>query len=205
MSLSRHLASNFADFHRIPKNGETLARAAVIVLVTHAPDTGEGSVILTRRAKTLRRHAGQYALPGGRAEPGETAIETALRECHEEVGLNPQTDHVIGVLDDFVTESGFCITPVVACMNAAVVPTPDPAEVERVFHIPLKELTDAQTEVSTSETDESVRDGFSIMLPTVGHEVYAPTAAILYQFREVALLGRNTRVGHLGQPRFAWS
>ena len=160
MSLSRHLASNFADFHRIPKNGETLARAAVIVLVTHAPDTGEGSVILTRRAKTLRRHAGQYALPGGRAEPGETAIETALRECHEEIGLNPQTDHVIGVLDDFVTESGLCITPVVACMNAAVVPTPDPAEVERVFHIPLKELTDAQTEVSTSETDQSVRDGF---------------------------------------------
>jgi hypothetical protein len=112
---------------------------------------------------------------------------------------------VIGVLDDFVTESGFCITPVVACMNAALAPTPDPAEVERVFHIPLKELTAAKTEVSTSETDRSVRDGFSIMLPTVGHEVYAPTAAILYQFREVALLGRNTRVGHLGQPRFAWS
>ncbi len=198
MSLSHRLAENFADFQRIPQNGETLARAAVMVLVTHAPDTGEGSVILTRRAKTLRRHAGQYALPGGRAEPGETAIETALRECHEEIGLQPQTDHVIGVLDDFVTESGFCITPVVACMNAALAPAPDPAEVERVFHIPLKELTAAQTEVSTSETDESVRDGFSIMLPTVGHEVYAPTAAILYQFREVALLGRKHPGGSSG-------
>ena len=91
MSLSRRLSSNFADFQRIPQQGETLTRAAVMVLVTHVPDTSEGSVILTRRAKTLRRHAGQYALPGGRAEPGETSIETALRECHEEIGLSGRT------------------------------------------------------------------------------------------------------------------
>ena len=205
MPLSHRLASNFADFQRISQNDETLARAAVMILVSRAPNTDEESVILTRRARTLRRHAGQYALPGGRAEPEETAIETALRECQEEIGLTPQTYHVIGMLDDFVTESGFCITPVVACMDSALAPAPDPTEVERVFHIPLKELADAQTGVSKSETDESVRDGFSIMLSTVGHEVYAPTAAILFQFREVALLGRSTRVGHLGQPRFAWS
>lgn len=179
-------------------------RAAVMLLVTRDPDTDEGSVVLTRRAKTLRRHAGQYALPGGRAEPGETPVETALRECREEIGLNPKAHQVIGLLDDFVTESGFCITPVVACMDEALIPVPDPGEVERVFHIPLSELADAKTEVSRSETDESVRDGFSIMLPTVGHEVYAPTAAILFQFREVALLGRTTRVNDLGQPRFAW-
>ena len=205
MSLGKRLTSNFAEFQRISQKGGTLVRAAVMILVSRAPNADEGSVILTRRAKSLRRHAGQYALPGGRAEPGETAIETALRECQEEIGLTPHTDHVIGVLDDFVTESGFCITPVVACMDSALAPEPDPAEVGRVFHIPLKELADAQTGVSQSETDESVRDGFSILLPTVGHEVYAPTAAILYQFREVALLGKSTRVGHLGQPRFAWS
>lgn len=179
-------------------------RAAVMLLVTRDPDTDEGSVVLTRRAKTLRRHAGQYALPGGRAEPGETPAETALRECREEIGLNPKAHQVIGLLDDFVTESGFCITPVIACIDETLIPVPDPGEVERVFHIPLSELADAKTEVSRSETDESVRDGFSIMLPTVGHEVYAPTAAILFQFREVALLGRTTRVNDLGQPRFAW-
>ncbi|MDP6398997.1 MAG: CoA pyrophosphatase [Arenicellales bacterium] len=202
--MSERIASNFADFERISQNGETSTRAAVMVLVTRAPDPQEGSVILTRRAKALRRHAGQYALPGGRLDPRETAVEAALRECREEVGLNPGPGHVIGLLDDFVTESGFCITPVVACMDAALPLAPDPAEVERVFHIPLEELAAAHTEVSRSQADESVRNGFSIMLPTVGHEIYAPTAAILYQFREVALLGRTTRVSHLGQPRFAW-
>lgn len=204
MTLSKTLSENFAGFKRLAQDNVGSTRAAVMLLVTRDPDTDEGSVVLTRRAKTLRRHAGQYALPGGRAEPGETPAETALRECREEIGLNPNAHQVIGLLDDFVTESGFCITPVVACMDETLTPVPDPGEVERVFHIPLSELADAKTEVSRSETDESVRDGFSIMLPTVGHEVYAPTAAILFQFREVALLGRTTRVNDLGQPRFAW-
>ena len=204
MTLSTTLSENFAGFKRLAQDNVGSTRAAVMLLVTRDPDTDEGSVVLTRRAKTLRRHAGQYALPGGRAEPGETPAETALRECREEIGLNPNAHQVIGLLDDFVTESGFCITPVVACMDETLTPVPDPGEVERVFHIPLSELADAKTEVSRSETDESVRDGFSIMLPTVGHEVYAPTAAILFQFREVALLGRTTRVNDLGQPRFAW-
>jgi len=204
VTLSTTLSENFAGFKRLAQDNVGSTRAAVMLLVTRDPDTDEGSVVLTRRAKTLRRHAGQYALPGGRAEPGETPAETALRECREEIGLNPNAHQVIGLLDDFVTESGFCITPVVACMDETLTPVPDPGEVERVFHIPLSELADAKTEVSRSETDESVRDGFSIMLPTVGHEVYAPTAAILFQFREVALLGRTTRVNDLGQPRFAW-
>ena len=204
MTLSKTLSKNFAGFKRLAQDNVGSTRAAVMLLVTRDPDTDEGSVVLTRRAKTLRRHAGQYALPGGRAEPGESPAETALRECREEIGLNPNAHQVIGLLDDFVTESGFCITPVVACMDETLTPVPDPGEVERVFHIPLSELADAKTEVSRSETDESVRDGFSIMLPTVGHEVYAPTAAILFQFREVALLGRTTRVNDLGQPRFAW-
>ena len=204
MTLGKTLSENFAGFKRLAQDNVESTRAAVMLLVTREPGTNKGAVILTRRAKTLRRHAGQYALPGGRAEPGETPAETALRECREEIGLNPNAHQVIGLLDDFVTESGFCITPVVACMDEALIPVPDPGEVERVFHIPLSELADSKTAVSRSETDESVRDGFSIMLPTVGHEVYAPTAAILFQFREVALLGRTTRVNDLGQPRFAW-
>ncbi|MED5533071.1 MAG: CoA pyrophosphatase [Pseudomonadota bacterium] len=204
MTLGKTLSENFAGFKRLARDNVESTRAAVMLLVTREPGTNKASVILTRRAKTLRRHAGQYALPGGRAEPGETPAETALRECREEIGLDPKAHQVIGLLDDFVTESGFCITPVVACMDETLNPAPDPGEVERVFHIPLTELADAKTEVSRSATDESVRNGFSIMLPTVGHEVYAPTAAILFQFREVALLGRTTRVNDLGQPRFAW-
>ncbi|MEC9079845.1 MAG: CoA pyrophosphatase, partial [Pseudomonadota bacterium] len=186
MTLGKTLSENFAGFKRLAQDNVESTRAAVMLLVTREPGTNRGSVILTRRAKTLRRHAGQYALPGGRAEPGETPAETALRECREEIGLDPKAHQVIGLLDDFVTESGFCITPVVACMDETLHPAPDPGEVERVFHIPLTELADAKTEVSRSATDESVRNGFSIMLPTVGHEVYAPTAAILFQFREVA-------------------
>ena len=204
MTLGKTLSENFVGFKRLAQDNVASTRAAVMLLVTREPGTNKGSVILTRRAKTLRRHAGQYALPGGRAEPGETPAETAQPECREEIGLNPNAHQDIDQLDDFVTESGFCITPVVACMDQALTPAPDPGEVERVFHIPLTELADAKTEVSQSETDESIRDGFSIMLPTVGHEVYAPTAAILFQFREVALLGRTTRVNDLGQPRFAW-
>ena len=160
MTLGKTLSENFAGFKRLAQDNVESTRAAVMLLVTREPGTNKGSVILTRRAKTLRRHAGQYALPGGRAEPGETPAETALRECHEEIGLDPKAHQVIGLLDDFVTESGFCITPVVACMDETLNPAPDPGEVERVFHIPLSELADAKTEVSRSETDESVRDRF---------------------------------------------
>ena len=115
ISLNERITQNLAGFERVSQAGESSTGASVIVLVTHTPDTQDGSVVLTRRAKTLRRHAGQYALPGGRVDPGETAVEAALRECREEVGLNPEPGDVIGLLDDFVTESGFCITPVVAC------------------------------------------------------------------------------------------
>ena len=80
MTLSKTLLENFAGFKRLAQDNVGSTRAAVMLLVTRDPDTDEGSVVLTRRAKTLRRHAGQYALPGGRAEPGESPAETALRE-----------------------------------------------------------------------------------------------------------------------------
>ena len=83
ISLNERITQSLAGFERISQAGESLTGASVMVLVTRTPDTQEGSVVLTRRAKTLRRHAGQYALPGGRVETGETAGEAALRECRE--------------------------------------------------------------------------------------------------------------------------
>ena len=103
MTLSTTLSENFAGFKRLAQDNVDSTRAAVMLLVTREPGTDKGSVILTRRAKTLRRHAGQYALPGGRTEPGETPAETGLRECREEIGLNPNAHQVIGLLDDVST------------------------------------------------------------------------------------------------------
>ncbi|MBT3706816.1 MAG: coenzyme A pyrophosphatase, partial [Proteobacteria bacterium] len=107
-------------------------------------------------------------------------------------------------LDDFVTQSGFCITPVVVFSENQLTPVPDPTEVEQIFNIPLAELKSASTHQPESDQPSSEKDGFSLSLPTVGHQIYAPTAAILFQFREVILLNRQTRVGHLQQPQFAW-
>ena len=204
MNLHKQIIRHFENFERIDASQEDLKRAAVAIIVTATPESAEPGVLLTRRAANLRRHAGQYALPGGRMDAGETAVQTALRECEEEIGLRLTPGHVVGLLDDFVTQSGFCITPVVGFSEVPLAPEPDPNEVQKVFHIPLVELKDAKTHLPQSPPENTERDGFSIMLPTVGHEIYAPTAAMLFQFRELALHGRATRVSDLRQPRFAW-
>ena len=108
MTLGKTLSENFAGFKRLAQDNVESTRAAVMLLVTREPGTNRGSVILTRRAKTLRRHAGQYALPGGRAEPGETPAETALRECREEIGLDPKAHQVIGLLEALDKLSRHC-------------------------------------------------------------------------------------------------
>ncbi|HJP08102.1 MAG TPA: CoA pyrophosphatase [Arenicellales bacterium] len=203
-ALKDRITQCLTRLDRIVHTDTALPRAAVTLLVSPTPDNREASVLLTRRAAHLRRHAGQYALPGGRADEGESTITTALRECHEEIGLALHDHHVVGLLDDFITRSGFCITPVVACTDVAPTLTVDEAEVEKIFHITLEELASAATQPGEKEKSDSDTDGFSIMLPTVGHRIYAPTAAILFQFREVALLDRRTRVHDLEQPRFAW-
>lgn len=204
MTLQEQLIDRFSSFERVERNAADLTRASVAIIVTATDEHSQPGVLLTRRAANLRRHAGQYALPGGRMDAGETTIETAFRECEEEIGLRFDEHHVVGMLDDFVTQSGFCITPVVGFSAAPVTPKPDPSEVEKVFHIPLAELEDATTHLPEDHPEDGERDGFSIMLPTVGHPIYAPTAAMLFQFREIVLLGRHTRVAHLRQPQFAW-
>jgi len=155
--------------------------------------------LLTRRARSLRGHAGQWALPGGRAEPGERSGAAARRELAEELGLVLDAGAELGMLDDYATRSGYLITPVVLWAGAEPQLRPNPAEVAELHRVPL-ELIDVEPRFLTiPESDAPV-----IQLPLLGRLVHAPTGAVLHQFREVVLHGRATRVAHLEQPVFAW-
>lgn len=159
------------------------------------------SLILTRRSAQLRKHAGQWAFPGGRLDPGETPVETALREMREEVAVDLGPDVVLGRLDDFVTRSGFVMTPIVVWGGPALQTRPNPAEVASVHRIPLTEFLreDAPRLEPVSDSEHPI-----LRMPVGRDHIAAPTAALIYQFREVCLLGRKTRVAHFEQPRFAW-
>jgi 8-oxo-dGTP pyrophosphatase MutT (NUDIX family) len=159
-------------------------------------------VILTVRAAGLRRHGGQWACPGGRREPGETAEAAALRELEEEVGLTLPPEHILGCLDDYPTRSGFVITPVVIWGSAAPL-RPDPSEVARIDLVPLEALL-APDAVVLQSIPQSERPVLALSLSRPEGLLYAPTAAILHQLAEVALCGRATRVAHYEQPLFAW-
>ena len=100
------------------------------------------SVLLTRRADTLRRHTGQIALPGGRCDPGETIWQTALREAHEEVGLAPDYVSLAGLSSPYRTGTGFLVTPVVGFIQPGFSLTPNPAEVADIFETPFGFLMD---------------------------------------------------------------
>jgi 8-oxo-dGTP pyrophosphatase MutT (NUDIX family) len=163
---------------------------------------GGAAFLLCRRASTLNRHGGQWALPGGRVDPGETAEETALRELEEELGLTLDHDSVLGRLDDYVTRSGYVITPIVLWAEGDVVLRPDPAEVAHVYRIGLHELqrADSPRFVDIPESDKPV-----VQVPLGRDLIHAPTGAVLVQFRWVALDGRaGERVHDFEQPVFAW-
>ena len=97
--------------------------------------SGHTALLLTRRAAGLRAHRGQWALPGGRCDAGETPVEAALRELHEELGLALGPDAVLGLLDDYPTRSGYLITPVVVWAGAGAAMSPNPQEVASVHRI----------------------------------------------------------------------
>ena len=160
----------------------------------------DAALLLTRRASTLARHSGQWALPGGRIDEGETPEEAALRELHEEVGLRLDPALVLGRLDDYVTRSGFVITPVVVWAGAAEELEPNPAEVASIHRIRVREFMREDAPLLEPSEDP----GRQILRMPVGrHWIAAPTAAVIYQFREVCIAGRATRVAQFDQPVFA--
>jgi 8-oxo-dGTP pyrophosphatase MutT (NUDIX family) len=191
------LAARVSGFPRVAADRPDLRQAAVALCVTE--HEGVPSLLLTRRAARLRAHPGQWALPGGRRDPGETAVDAALRELAEEVGLALEPDAVLGVLDDYVTRSGYVMTPVVCWAGPAGELTGAEAEVAAVHQVPLADLDVEPRFIAIPESDAPV-----IQLPLLGGFVHAPTAAVVHQFCRIACRGQVQRVAHYEQPVFAW-
>lgn len=200
-ALRARIASNLERLQTAPwPEAQGLKHAAVCLIVV---DDGSGcaALVLTRRAEHLSAHAGQFALPGGRVDAGETASVAALREVREEIGLALAPAAILGRLDDYPTRSGYVITPLVVWAERDAHLRRNPAEVAAIHRVPFADLDrpGAPEFVAIAESERPV-----IRYPLLGTTLHAPTAALLYQFVEVALHGRATRVAHLEQPTWAW-
>ncbi|MBT4519183.1 MAG: CoA pyrophosphatase [Halieaceae bacterium] len=177
-----------------------LRPAAVVITVYE--DEGQAAVMLTRRAGHLRAHGGQWALPGGRIDSGESAEQAALRELHEEVNLSLDTSHIIATLDDYITRSGYVITPVVVWSDVdGSHLVPNPGEVDSIHPFHFSELCrgDSPNLETIPQSERQV-----VSMNYQDDAIYAPTGAMLYQFREVAIFGGFIRVLDFEQPLFAW-
>jgi 8-oxo-dGTP pyrophosphatase MutT (NUDIX family) len=196
------IAARCAVFERLEPDDMTgLKRAAVAIALVETGDASGGTaLLLTLRSAGLRAHSNQWALPGGRCDASETPVAAALRELHEELGLELKPNDVLGMLDDYPTRSGYLITPIVVWAADSAKLAPNPAEVASVHRIALTavERENAFDFVTIPQSDRRV-----IRFRHAGRFIHAPTAALIYQFREV-LAGRDTRVADLEQPVFAW-
>ena len=199
-SLKNHVRSNLSGFKDLRQSTEGKKQAAVAITICQFE--GESSVVVTRRSSKLKEHSGQWALPGGRVDDNETFIAAALRELEEEVNIKVEDEAVLGTLDDYVTRSGYVITPIVIFAdlkkNQIV---GNPSEVASVHFFSFTELNrkDSPNLETIPQSDRQV-----LSMNYLDDRIYAPTAAMLYQFREVAILGRATRVLDFDQPLFAW-
>lgn len=164
--------------------------------------SGGAAFVLCRRSPRLNSHPRQFALPGGKVDPGETIVEAALRELDEELGVSLGEEAVLGQLDDYPTRSGYLMSPVVVWGGTALQLKPEPDEVVAAYRIGLHELSrdDSPRYLQIAESDRPV-----IELQLGDEQIYAPTGAVLMQFRWVGLEGRiGERVDQYEQPVFAW-
>ena len=214
-NLREHIAHNLRalDVRAIPAGASRHAAVALVIVdrredaafgqIPFTPrDSKQAAIILTIRSANLKDHGGQRAFPGGRIDPGESPEHAALRELQEEIGLKLPADNILGRLDDYATRSGFVITPVVIWGGEVELLHPNPTEVASVHRIPLSELLREDAPILQYKKE---RPHPVLKMPLGDDWIAAPTAALAYQFREVALLGKTTRVAHFDQPRFAWS
>ncbi len=115
------------------------------------------TVLLTERAADLKHHPGQISFPGGRMEPGDRDLtDTALRETHEEVGIEPSAIDVAGFLSPLPTVTGYAVTPIVGLVDAAVSLSLDRREVAAAFEVPLEFLLDPGNQVRTTRAFRGV-------------------------------------------------
>ena len=207
------ITTHLQRFAPQPAPATGLRRAAVALAVVqegtgaHLPGLSapgewsrQAALLLTLRHASMASHAGQWALPGGRIDDGETPEQAALRELAEEVGLRLDSAAVLGRLDDFVTRSGYAITPVVVWGAEARDLVASPREVASIHRIPIREFMRADAPW-LDPIDDSIHP--VLRMPVGDSWIAAPTAALLYQFREWCIAGRATRVAHFEQPLFA--
>ena len=199
-ALRARASAHLTGFERraAPPDG---LRAAAVAVVLLPDEAGRACFLITRRAKGLRAHAHQWALPGGRMDRDETPERAALRELSEELGLTLAPEAVLGLLDDYPTRSGYVMTPVVVWGGGRLDLRPHPGEVLAAYRIGLHQLTreDSPRFISIPESDRPV-----VQVPLGRDLIHAPTAAVLVQFRWLALEGRADPVHDFEQPVFAW-
>ena len=199
-SLRRQVQSNLDSHPQINGKDQSLRKASVGIIIVESQE-GKAGFILTRRSRGLRNHSHQYALPGGRIDPGETREETVLREVREEIGISVSSNEILGCLDEYETRSGFSITPIVLWVEDLSTMVPEPDEVDEILIIDLEELfrSDSPRWVDIDESDKQV-----LQLPIKNRLIHAPTAALLYQFKEVGIVGNLLRTDHVEEPVWAW-
>jgi 8-oxo-dGTP pyrophosphatase MutT (NUDIX family) len=160
-----------------------LTAASVLVALVDHPDGM--TVLLTQRTAHLHDHAGQISFPGGRAEPTDAdAVETALREAEEEVGLARDQVEVLGRLDTYITGTGFEVTPVVGLVKPPLALKPDPFEVAEVFEVPLGFIIDPGNHQRQSREFKGTTRHFFV-LPYAGRHIWGATAGMLVNLAEV--------------------
>lgn len=175
--LRSHLA---ASSLQAPNAADLNKPAAVLIALTNTPENP--SVVLTRRSQNLSSHSGEVSLPGGKWDPEDGSLEiTALREAHEEIGLEPELVEVLGALPVFQTWQGVQVAPIVAVVPEILTLTPNLDELDAIFQVPLQFFLDDRR-LRTDIFERKVGHIWSPAYEFEGFEIWGFTARLLVNF-----------------------